>query len=177
MNDVNVKCIKVGFLECNCYILSKDNKCLVIDPGDEMDRIVDGIGDRNVVGVLITHNHFDHIGCVKDICNKYKVNSYDYNNLVEGVNNINCFKFYVIYTPGHNNDCCTYYFKEDKIMFTGDFLFKGDVGRCDLEGGDYNLMIDSINKIKKYDDDIVIYPGHGDSSVLGIEKEKNIYFK
>ena len=174
---MRVECIKVGFLECNCYLLVKNNNCLIIDPGDEIDKIIKKIGNLDVCGILITHNHFDHIGCVRELCDKYNINSFDYHNLKEGLNKINDFEFYVIYTLGHHNDCCTYYFKKDKVMFTGDFLFKGDIGRCDLDGGDYNLMLKSIEKIKEYDDDIIIYPGHGDSSVLGIEKKNNIYFK
>ena len=61
-------------------------------------------------------------------------------------------------------------------MFTGDFLFKGTIGRCDLVGSNISAMEDSINKIKDYDDDIVIYPGHGMKSTLGVEKETNPYF-
>ena len=174
---MKIECVKVRFLKCNCYLLIKNNNCLVIDPGDEADKIINMIGNRNVVGVLITHNHFDHVGCVKDLCDKYNIKSYDYYNLLEGLNKLGDFSFYVIHTLGHYKDCCTYYFKDEKVMFTGDFLFKGGIGRCDLSGGDYNLMLDSIDRIKKYDDDIIIYPGHGDSSVLGIEKKDNNYFK
>ena len=61
-------------------------------------------------------------------------------------------------------------------MITGDFLFKGTIGRCDLDGGNFSFMYDSIQKIKQYDDDIVIYPGHGESSTLGEEKKYNPYF-
>ena len=61
-------------------------------------------------------------------------------------------------------------------MFTGDFLFKETVGRTDLEYGNLNEMKESIKKIKKYDNDIVIYPGHGEKTTLGYEKENNEYF-
>ena len=61
-------------------------------------------------------------------------------------------------------------------MFTGDFVFKDSVGRCDLPGGNPRDMINSIGKIKKYDD-ILIYPGHGDKTTLNYEKSNNIYFK
>ena len=62
-------------------------------------------------------------------------------------------------------------------MFTGDFLFFNTIGRCDLEGGDEQEMLESIEKIKEYEDDIVVYPGHGPSTVLGREKVYNPYFK
>ena len=174
---MKIESVKVGFLKCNCYVIEKDNNCLIIDPGDETKKIIKLINNRKVVGILITHSHFDHVGCVKELSLMYDIPVYDYNNLSEGVNNILNFNFEVIYTPGHSMDLCTFYFRDDKVMFTGDFLFKGTIGRCDLEGSDYNLMIDSINKIKKYDDDIVIYPGHGEFSILGEEKKNNIYFK
>ncbi len=174
---MKIDVVKVGFLECNCYVIEKDKECLVIDPGDELERIVSLIGKRKVRGILITHNHFDHVGCVKELVSKYGVEVFDYSNLDEGIKSIGNFNFYVIYTLGHSSDSISFYFKEDKVMFTGDFLFRDTVGRCDLDGSDYNKMKDSINKIKKYDDDIIIYPGHGDSSSLGYEKRNNVYFK
>ena len=61
-------------------------------------------------------------------------------------------------------------------MFTGDFIFKDNIGRCDLPGGDINEMYASIKKIKLYDSDIDIYPGHGDKTTLGYEIRNNIYF-
>ena len=155
--------VVVGPLETNCYILKKDNKCLVIDPGDEYDKIEKNIGQYEVVGVIITHYHFDHIGALNNFNNKLIL---DKHNLEEKEYNIDNFKFDVIYTPGHKEDCITIYFKEDKIMFTGDFIFKGAIGRTDLEGGNYLDMLNSLNKIDKYDKDIIIYPGHGDKTTL-----------
>ena len=62
-------------------------------------------------------------------------------------------------------------------MFVGDFIFKDDIGRCDLPTGDYLQMLASINKIKKYNDDILIYPGHEETTTLLEEKKFNEYFK
>ena len=61
-------------------------------------------------------------------------------------------------------------------MFLGDFIFKESIGRCDLEGGNYDEMLKSIELIKKYDDDIKVYPGHGDETTLLYEKQNNPYF-
>lgn len=156
----------VGDLETNCYILSIDNKCLVIDPGDEYNKINEVISDKKVVGVIITHHHFDHIGSLNYFDKKLIL---DKKNLDEKDHNIDGFKFEIIYTPGHKEDSITIYFKEYKIMFTGDFIFKGTIGRTDLLGGNYKDMIISLNKIKKYDKDITIYPGHGEKTYLGDE--------
>ena len=61
-------------------------------------------------------------------------------------------------------------------MFTGDFLFKQSIGRTDLEGSNELEMYESLEKIKKYSDDIKLYPGHGESTNLGYEKKYNIFF-
>ena len=173
---MNIEKVVVGNLRCNCYILDINEKVLVIDPGDEFNKIDNVINNREVVGVIITHYHFDHIGCLNNIINKYKCNIYDINNMNEGLNNIDCFNFYIIYTPGHKEDEITIYFKKEKIMFCGDFIFKDSIGRWDLEGGNVKSMFNSINRIKKYDRDIVLYPGHGENTTLGYEIDNNIYF-
>ena len=173
---MKIEIIKVGELECNCYLLDINNKVLVIDPGDNSDKIINKIGNRIVEGIIITHYHFDHIGALEDLVNKYEVNVYDKNNMNEGINKIDNFMFDVIYTPGHKEDCICIYFKDDNVMFVGDFIFRNSIGRCDLPGGNIKDMIDSICKIKKYDKDIVIYPGHGDKTTLEYEINNNIYF-
>lgn len=156
----------VGNLFTNCYILSIDNKCIVIDPGDEYNKIKKIIGDKEVVGVIITHNHFDHIGAIN---NFDKSIVFDYHNLKEKHYDIDKFSFDIIYTPGHKEDSITIYFDEYNVMFTGDFIFKNSIGRMDLEGGNTSDMKKSLEKIKKYDKNIIIYPGHGDNTKLGSE--------
>lgn len=172
---MNITSIKVGNLKTNCYIIEKDNSVLIVDPGDEYERIKENLKDKNLVGILLTHNHFDHTGCIKDLINEYNIPLYDNDSLNEGVNYISTFTFEVIKTYGHTMDSISFYFKEDKVMFTGDFLFYDTIGRCDLIGSDINEMERSIDKIKKYSDDIVIYPGHGRNTTLGREKRYNIY--
>ena len=80
------------------------------------------------------------------------------------------FSYEIIKTPGHASDSLTFYFKDEKVMFTGDFLFFHTIGRCDLETSSIEDMKKSLEEIKKYPDDIKIYPGHGRGSVLGEEK-------
>ena len=74
---MNIKKIVVGQLEENCYILEKDGKYLVIDPGDEFKKI-----DAEIKGeleeILVTHNHFDHIGALKELEGKYGLKANDY---------------------------------------------------------------------------------------------------
>lgn len=163
---MKIEKVVVGSLETNCYILSINNKCLVIDPGDEYNKIKEIISNKKVVGVIVTHYHFDHIGAL-DRFDKNLI--LDKNNLEEREYNIDDFNFKIIYTPGHKEDLISIYFKKENIMFAGDFIFKSAIGRTDLPGGDYKEMLSSLNKIKKYDKNIKIYPGHGDITYLGDE--------
>ena len=63
------------------------------------------------------------------------------------------------------------------ILKKGDFIFLDSIGRCDLEGGSFKEMKQSIEKIKKFSDDIILYPGHGSKTMLGYEKMHNPFFK
>lgn len=160
---MKIKRLILGVLDTNCYILTTYNDCLVIDPADNYELIKKEISDKNVLGAIITHHHFDHIGAS---CFFDKV--YDINNLKEGINKIGEFTFEVIYTKGHTKDSICIYFKEENVMFVGDFIFKDGLGRTDLGGSVIDIK-NSIKKISKYDPLITIYPGHGSSSKLGLE--------
>lgn len=171
---MNIKTVIVGELETNCYIVEKDDECIIIDPGAESLKI-DGLIDKKLMGIIVTHHHYDHIGALEYFKDKYDVQVYDYSNLDEGQNKIGKFVFEVVYTKGHTSDSIVIYFKEENIMFVGDFIFYHTVGRTDLPTGDYNQMKKSIEKIKNYGN-IDIYPGHGRTTTLKEEKKNNIYF-
>ena len=162
---MKIEVIKVGYLETNVYLLSKGGHTLIIDPGDESEKIakhVNGIVD----GIIVTHHHFDHVGALYDISNKYNSKIYDRSNLKEGNNSIGEFNFEVIYTPGHMDDLISLYFKNDKCLFCGDFIFKGSIGRYDFPESNFADMQSSIKKILNYPNDTQIYPGHGDKTTL-----------
>lgn len=162
-----------GILEENCYIITNDKECIVVDPGDDINKILNSIKDYNLIAILITHYHSDHVGALDELLEYKNVPIYDY-KLKEDEYNISSFKFNIIKTPGHTDDSVIFYFKNKNIMFTGDFLFKESIGRTDLGGNDLD-MIDSIKRIKTFDKSIKIYPGHGDSSTLEHEFINNIY--
>lgn len=172
---MEIKNVIVGPLETNCYLLIEDQNCLVIDPGEEADLINKAIGDKKVVGIIITHYHFDHIGALEELKYKYQTDVYDSHNLKEGKNQIENFTFEVLFTPGHKEDSISLLF--DKNMFVGDFIFQNSIGRTDLEGGNFEEMKESIQKLKTYPDDITLYSGHGPKTTLKEEKEYNMFFK
>lgn len=158
---MNVERVKVGELYENCYVVSKNNKAIIIDPGDEFDKILSACGDMNVVEVLVTHHHFDHVGALKEIEDKYNIKENEKSGF---------FNYEVLKTPGHASDSLSFYFPDDAILFSGDFLFKGTIGRTDLDTSSSDDMKKSLDLISKYPDDVVVYPGHGYSTVLGEEK-------
>lgn len=172
---MNVKTIKTGYLEENCYILIIDDKALVIDPGDDYDKIKQELTNYNLVGILITHNHFDHVGALDNLLNDYKIQYYSHHNLKEQKYNIKPFDFEVIYTPGHSKDSVSFYFEKENILFSGDFLFKGTVGRMDLEGGNPTEMKQSLLKLDRLNNNTLIFPGHGDNTTLKEERKNNLY--
>lgn len=161
---MKIEKIEVGYLNTNCYILKIDDECVIIDPGDEFPKIKKAVGDNKVVGVLVTHFHQDHIYALEEVLSYYDAE----------LNKVNStkFKFETIETPGHTNDSRTFYFKKNNIMFTGDFIFNANIGRTDLGGSDKDMQ-ESLEMIKKYPDDTIIYPGHGPETILG--KEKSLF--
>lgn len=171
---MQIETVVVGPLETNCYVLTKNSEVLIIDPGEEATKIKQAVGKGKVVGILITHHHFDHIGALQQLKEEYNVEIYDFHNLKEGICNLGSFQFEMIQTPGHKEDSISFLFGTD--LFVGDFIFKNSIGRTDLEGGDFDSMKESIEKIKQYPDKLNIYPGHGPSTNLGVEKQSNIYF-
>ena len=159
---MKIKQVVVGSLQENCYIVENNNKAILIDPGDEPAKIENELKDLKLVGILLTHSHFDHTGALSYFEEKYHLK---HNKVIKD------FSYEVIKTPGHTPDSLTFYFPNEKVMFTGDFLFQGTVGRMDLPGGSIKDMQNSLELISKYPSDITIYPGHGPKSNLGIEQQ------
>lgn len=174
---MEVRKIKVGYLQTNCYILVESGKCLIIDPGDQFYSIEEQIKGNELIGILVTHRHPDHIGALEKFVKTYNVPVYDRSNLSEGKQEVGPFNFEVIYTPGHTSDSITFLFYQYNFMFVGDFIFLNSIGRTDMPTGDSNQMKQSIEKISEYSDRIRIYPGHGDSTSLGDEKLNNPFFQ
>lgn len=182
-----IKTLPVGQLETNCYIVSNENslECVVIDPGDESNTILDYIEDNKLKckAIFITHGHFDHIGAVEGVrdetsCKVYindrdgKIGSsinYDDGDIIEEAG----LSFEIIATPGHTKGGVT--IKCEDALFTGDTLFRGSCGRTDLPGGDVEQLMASLKKICEIEGEYDVYPGHMDSTSLIRERLYNFY--
>lgn len=162
-DNMQIKIVPVGTLQANCYIVTVNDKSIIIDPGDEAEKIINASKDKNVVGILVTHHHYDHVGALEEIKKHFNL---DYNNDIKEIN------YEVINTPGHSSDSLTYYFPDYKIMFTGDFIFKGTIGRMDLPTGSAEDMMNSLDNISKYPLECIVYPGHGMETTLKEEIER-----
>lgn len=188
---------------CNSYILTADNKtAVVIDCADEgvlceCERL-----GLNPVALLLTHGHFDHVGgCgaffeknIPVYCGE-KEKEYIFsreNRSVFGGVHIPVFEIYktlkdgekitlggmdfeVIATEGHTVGGVCYL--TENCLFSGDTLFRGSVGRCDLPGGDFKKLISSLKKLFSIDKNLKIYCGHGEETTLDYERKNNIYAK
>lgn len=163
---MQIEILKLGYLDTNCYLLKREKEVIIIDPADNADLIKKACAGYKVVGILVTHYHPDHVGALGELEKNYEIthNSFD----------IPSYNFDVINTPGHTTDSISFYFPKENILFSGDFIFYGTIGRYDFPESSIEQMQESLNKISTYPDDIIVYPGHGPSTILGREKE---YFK
>lgn len=193
--------IEVGSFQVNASIVHDGETACIIDPGGEAGRIADILASKNLKleKVLLTHAHFDHIGAVAELeaafpglgvfvppgdiaVYTHPMNRYppDYpprplpENLlsapeVEGMETIP--------VPGHTPGGVAYYFPAEKVLFSGDTLFAGSVGRTDLPGGDMAALMKSLSSLKALPDDTVVVPGHGRATTIGEEKAINPFLK
>lgn len=157
--------------------------------------------------ILLTHAHFDHIYGTKRLQDEFGIpvymnrldeitiertsafapkfgmpvpdTSFTREYVVEGTPvHIADFTFEVIGTPGHTPGCICWYDREDSVIFTGDTLFAGTIGRTDLEFSDYDSEIVSImEKLMVLDSNVIIYPGHGGFSDIGTERTTNPFLE
>ena len=167
------------YRECTYVLTDSAKHAVVIDAGmydeREQQRFAKYIQQEQleVVALLITHAHPDHVCGVE-----YMQQTYNLQAIIqpsEGQLDIPYFNIEVIATPGHKEDCVCYYLREENILFTGDTLFQESIGRTDLPGGDMGTLIRSLNKLVVLPEDTQVYPGHGYPTTIGHEKLYNPY--
>ena len=203
---IKVKHIVLGMLANNCYLLTdeKSGKSALVDCTEASDKMLEFIGDAQLEYILLTHGHFDHIGGVAGIKEKYGakavIGKADEGMLSSGKLSLASFSFAsqnnttaditvgdgdtitlgetvitVMTTPGHTKGGVCYI--ADDVIFTGDTLFCCDCGRTDFPGGSFDEIKQSLKRIASLEKNYTVYPGHDEFSTLDFEKKNNPYMR
>ena len=195
---MKIQTFTVGMLSSNCYVVScpETNEAIIIDPGFEAayeaDQVIRYVDENSlkVKFIVNTHGHADHISGDVVLKRKYGVpvciHTYDAGCLSDLGDNLppvtvlledgGLLKFgrvslKVVHTPGHSLGSIS--LVGEKLVFTGDTLFAGGIGRTDFAGGSDRDMRVSLQKLVGLPDEYVVYPGHGCASTIGVEKRVN----
>ena len=194
---IKIHKLALGLYQTNAYIIHDEasSTCCVIDPGYEAPAILREVAHLglSVEAILLTHGHFDHVGAVKDMvaetdCDVYICDGdlslppmftngklYYSHTYAEGdVLRLAGLEITVLHTPGHTpGSVCLIC---ENMMFSGDTLFEGACGRTDI-GGSWPQIQDSLARLASLPTDYVVYPGHGGSTTLAMEKRYNPYMR
>ena len=189
----------------NTYALTTDNQtAVVIDPSQP--RVFDELKNKGLQAkyVLLTHCHFDHIGDAdrlrevtntkiaigvfdnaslsdenKNLCNLFGVQlkpfSADITFSDGEVYSLGDIEFKVIHTPGHTLGGVCYLI--DDILFSGDTLFSGSIGRTEFPDGEFAILKNSVNKLYQLPESTKVYSGHGEATTIGYEKKYNPFIR
>ena len=204
---MKVEKIVVGELSENCHFLIEENgECLIIDPGDEGEKIAEYISENSLSlkGILLTHGHFDHIMATHFLKEKYNcpvvMGECDVEMIGNDEKNMGA---YMGYHPkpfevskkvndGDVVDISTFRinviatpghtkgsvcYLVENFLFCGDTLFKNCVGRTDLYGGNSVVLMKSLEKLKNLNENLITFSGHGESSTIAKEKQNNPWLK
>lgn len=198
--------LPVGLLEVNCYILAKEDKAVVVDPGGNYLDILGTLknNELSLEAIINTHGHYDHIGANNSLTEKNKCPVYIHEKeldlLKDSTSNLSVWfegSLEIDYEIKEVKDGDTIEaggldFKvihtpghtlggicllQGENLFTGDTLFKQSIGRTDLPGSNTKQMNESLRKLSKLSKNLKVFPGHGDSSTLKEELENNPYLK
>ena len=199
-NPFQVNTYIISDEEKNCIIL--DAGCSDEQEQNKLLNHIDE-NNLNPVFLLYTHGHVDHMLGNNFLKEKYDLKSYMHKSDISLVKNaqqfaamfgmsvapliepdhfidendsvqIGRFSFRILHVPGHSQGSLVFFQPEQKMLFPGDVLFNGSIGRTDLPGGDYNTLVNGIKeKLMVLEDDVKVFSGHGETTTIGAEKKSN----
>lgn len=204
---MEVKKFVLSAMGVNSYLVIKNQEAVLIDVGLDPEKIIEYLNSQKIslIAILLTHGHFDHIGGIDYLIEKFDVPVYIHQSEKEWLNNpaLNGSSSFSFFKDIRSSAEPTLLFGDSKLrignflfdvihtpghspgglsykinnwLFTGDTLFKESIGRTDLGAGNYQQLINSINeKLFKLIDETIVLPGHGEESLLGYEKLNNPY--
>ncbi len=191
----------------NTYLVIQNHEALIIDPANDEKILKKYIGTNKVLGILLTHGHYDHFKSLEAILKDYNVPCYLHKKAKDKIFDLNksyALSFGKSQIPKISNDVfrfvndleeiklgsfsikvlytpghtdCSVCYLIDEVMFSGDTLFKNTVGRSDLLTGNILKLKASIERLKKLSIDYQVYPGHDENTTLFYEQKNNPYFK
>ena len=203
---MEIKTLVLGDISVNCYLVSTEKAAVVIDPGYRSSEALEFLENAKNKArlILLTHAHFDHIGFADELAaitdSKIAIGEKDAPALADNLLNLSALfgaplstfsadillsdnqefsvgdlSFKVIYTPGHTVGGVCYLCGD--ILFSGDTLFAGSIGRTDFPGGSFEVLKESIKKIYTLPDDTLLLSGHGGQTTVLNEKLYNPFVR
>jgi glyoxylase-like metal-dependent hydrolase (beta-lactamase superfamily II) len=213
MAELAIETFPVGMLGCNCTLVHDpvSGQAVVVDPGDDFDRIrdrLDALGAK-VAAIVHTHTHIDHVGATAPLARHAGVTPqiheddrflYDMLPLQAALLGIaeparcemrgdlhdgasvaaGAIEIGVLHTPGHTpgSVCFLLQGASGAVLFSGDTLFRGSIGRTDLWGGDSTLILRSLReRLMTLPEDTSVVPGHGPTTTIARERQSNPYVR
>jgi len=187
---MRIESICLGSLATNCYLVSVDGTTIIIDPAEPSESLHSFIGERTIDLVVNTHGHFDHVGgnwmlqeqgariCIHPADIPYVDHFYPDHPAIdtpleEGEEIAGILR--VLHVPGHSPGSIA--LQGDGVIFSGDLLFAGSIGRTDLPGGSMEAMRKSLERILTLPGDVRVYPGHGEATTVEKERRTNLFLR